>query len=44
MLEPLHTAYQGNYHIEIRFGQRHGDSSSVTGEVDGEIGIFGDVS
>jgi len=43
-LLPLHIASLANYHIEIGFGRRHGEGSSVTGGVDTQIGNFDDLS
>jgi len=42
-LLPLHIASLANGHIDIRFGRRHGDGSSVTGSVGSQICIFDDV-
>ena len=41
---PPHIASLANDHIDIGFGRRHGDGSSVTGSVGSQICIFDDVS
>ena len=39
-LWPLHIASPVNHHIDIRFGRRHGDGSSVSGAIKSQICIF----
>jgi hypothetical protein len=41
---PLHIACSGNRHVDIGFGQRHSDSSSVCGGIDTQIVIFDVIS
>jgi len=43
-LLPFYTASLANYHIEIRFGRRNGDGSSVAGVILRQSGTFDDVS
>ena len=43
-LLPQRIVLLANYHIEITFGQKHGDGSRVTGGIDCEVRIFDDVS
>jgi hypothetical protein len=41
---PLHIACSGICHVDIGFGQRHGDSSCICGGIDMQIVIFDVIS